>query len=71
MNIQNIHEDENFDCPLCHNDWYVLKEIDGKRYACPCEYRGERLFIKSLKAGGILVSEVKAKSLDSFKTELP
>ena len=69
MNIQNIHDDENFDCPLCHNEWYVLKEIDGVRYACPCECKTERLFIKSLKAGGILVSELKSKTLESFKTE--
>ena len=71
MNIQNIHDDENFDCPLCHNEWYVLKEIDGVRYACPCECKTERLFIKSLKAGGILVSELKSKTLESFKTETP
>lgn len=67
MNIQNIHDDENFDCPLCHNEWYVLKEVDGRRYACPCECREERLFIKSLKAGGIKVSEIKTKTLENFK----
>ena len=71
MRIEDIHEDENFDCPLCHNEWYVLKEIDGVRYACPCECKTERLFIKSLKAGGILVSELKSKTLESFKTETP
>lgn len=71
MNIQNIHDDEKFDCPLCKNEWYVLKEIDGVRYACPCKCKEEREFIRSVKAGGILISELKSKTLENFRTETP
>lgn len=71
MDIENLHESADFDCPVCGNSWYVYEMKDGLRYAKPCKCRDERIFIKEVERGGIAVRELKSKTLANFKTDEP